>query len=230
MSDIFNKIKSVFVETDPEATKKKSAAKPAPKATKAAPKKAPVQQPQIVRTTAASTSSTGKASEKFMTVLFGALERANQDGFDYFEYKQSLRNLAKMPMDEKTRFQSAYAMAKTMGAEPTKLVESAAFYISVLQNEKAKFDQAHAQQRNNLIGGRESEILGIEEGIKQKAEQIKRLTQEIEQDQARAAQMKKEIEESTLKIEQTHNDFEVTLSALVGQIEGDIVKMQEYLK
>ncbi len=222
MSDIFKKFKSVFVTEDPNAP---AAAQPsAPKAatppTQAAPPLPPVP----------ATATSGSVTDKFSEILLSALEKNNQPGFDYFEFRQALRNLAKMPMDEQTRFQSAYAMAQTMGATPVALVESANHYIKVLHGEQAHFNEAHQQQRTKLIGNREEEVKNIEATMQQKAEQIKQLTQQIEADRQRAEQIRKELQDSTVKIENTKADFEATFQSVVGQMQGDVEKMQQYLK
>ena len=159
-----------------------------------------------------------------------ALEKNNQEGFDYFEFRQALINLSKMPMDEPTRYQSAYAMAQTMGVSSAKLHESAQFYLGVLQTEQSKFTEAHAQQRSKLIGNREEEIKNLEASIVQKTEQIKKLTQEIEEHRQRSAQVRKEIDDSTIKIETTRADFDTTINNVVGNIHADLAKIQKYLK
>ena len=133
MSEIFKKFKSVFIVED-DGAKPTAPAQPAGNPAGAAPAakqaSSPVTVPEI-----RSTPSRGSVSDKFVEILMGALEKNNQAGFDYFEFRQALRNLAKMPMDEQTRFQSANAMAQTMGVTQASLFESAKFYISVLQNE-----------------------------------------------------------------------------------------------
>ncbi len=169
-------------------------------------------------------------TDKFSEILLGALEKNNQSGFDYFEFRQALRNLAKMPMDEQTRFQSAYAMAQTMGATPAGLVESANYYLKVLSTEQLHFNEAHQQQRTKLIGNREEEVKNIEATMQQKAEQIKQLTQQIEEHGQRAEQIRKELQDTTVKIENTKADFEATFHSVVGQMQSDIEKMQQYLK
>ena len=55
------------------------------------------------------------------------------EGFDYLEYKQSLQSLEKMNMDNQTRYQSAFAMAQTMGAKAKNLIDSAQYYLKVMQ-------------------------------------------------------------------------------------------------
>ena len=174
--------------------------------------------------------TSGAVTDKFSEILLSALEKNNQPGFDYFEFRQALRNLAKMPMDEQTRFQSAYAMAQTMGATPTALVESANFYLQVLSTEQSRFNEAHQQQRAKLIGNREDEVKNLEGMMLQKAEQIKQLTQEIEDHRQQADQIRKELSESTIKIENTKADFDATFTSVVSQMQSDVDKIKSYLK
>lgn len=217
MSDFLKKFKSVFIVEDGATP---TPATPTPNQPANAPTPtAPAQQ-----------ATAGAVTDKFTNILLGALEKNNQGGFDYFEFRQALLNLAKMPMDEATRFQSAYAMAQTMGVTPPVLIESARFYLTVLTDEQGKFNDAHAQQRTKLIGGREDEIKSLETAIQQKTEQIKQLQQDIEQAKVRSEQLRKEMEESTLKIENTKADFDATFAAVVAQIQGDVAKIQQYLK
>jgi uncharacterized protein (DUF3084 family) len=226
MSELLKKFKSVFiVEEEQSGTKTNN-----PPQTDQ-PEARPTQPaPPPPSTVANSGGGGGAVSDKFVQVLLGALEKNNQQGFDYFEFRQALRNLAKMPMDEATRFHSAYAMAQTMGITPAKLVESANFYLSVLAGEQSKFNEAHAQQRAKLIGNREEEVKNHEAMIQQKAEQIKQLTQQIEEHRRQSEQIRQEIGESTVKIENTKSDFEATFANVAGQIQDDIAKIQQHLK
>jgi len=212
MSDIFKKFKSVFVLEEADASQPaKESAVPVAKAPAAPP--APAVSPMA--------NSAGSVTDKFSEILLGALEKNNQAGFDYF---------AKMPMDEQTRFQSAYAMAQTMGVTPVALVESANFYLNVLASEQSRFNEAHQQQRAKLIGNREEEVKNLEAMMQQKSEQIKQLTQQIEEHRQRAEQIRKELSDSTIKIENTKADFEATFASVVGQMQGDVEKMKSFLK
>ena len=219
MSDFLKKFKSIFV-VEEEGT---ATANPAP----ASPEKSSAPANEQF---AAPAPVSGSVSDKFLEILLGALDKNNQEGFDYLEFRQALKNLAKMPMDEATRFHSAYAMAQTMGITPAKLVESGKFYLNVLGAEQARFNEAHAQQRAKLIGNREEEVKNLEAAIEQKAEQIKQLTQQIEEHRQRSELVRREISESTIKIENTKADFEATYTTVTGQIEADLAKIQEYLK
>lgn len=231
MSDLLKKFKSVFIiedepaKTTPSAPSASNDAVPAAQNVAAAPQ---ATVPAAPRT--ASYTPGGNVTDRFVQILMAALEKSNQAGFDYFEFRQSLLNLAKMPMDEQTRFHSAYAMAQTMGVTPEKLVESGKFYLGVLNNEQSKFNDAHAQQRTKLIGSREAEAQNLDAVIRQKAEQIRQLTQQIEEHRIKKDQLQTEINESTVKIENTKADFDVTFASVVAQIQDDLRKIQQYLK
>lgn len=223
---MFKNLKSLFIEEVEGSGDKKAAPKKkeetAPATNTPSPAKAQVSESKE--------GDPGQVTKKFMEILLRAMEANNLDGFDYLEYKQSLRSLEKMPMDEATRFQSAFAMAQTMGATPEKLIQTAQHYIQVLQNEEKKFEDALTHQRSTQIGAKQQEINKLEETIKRKAEQIKKLTQEIEGNQKKSEALKSEIQEASRKVNSTKNDFIASYNALVDKISTDIEKMSKFLK
>jgi uncharacterized protein (DUF3084 family) len=228
MSDFLKKFKSVFIQEDESGNAPNTAAGAQHPAEMTAPPARQRTEPSTATPSAAPT--TGGLNEKFVEILSSALEKNNQEGFDYLEFRQALKNLAKMPMDEATRFQSAYAMAQTLGITPAKLVESANFYLNVLQGEQARFNEAHAQQRAKLIGNREEEIRNLEATVQHKTEQIKQLTQQIEEHRQQSEKIRSEISDSTIKIETTKADFEATFASVAGRIQDDLSKIQQHLK
>lgn len=226
---MFDKIKSLFVIEDEAAEAKKSPAIKGPKSRKETTTSTPPEVVNTPDTTEPTASPKGKISEKFVNVLFGAMDKANLDGFDYLEFKQSLRNLDKMGMDEPTKYKSAFAMAQTMGATPEKLVQTAGHYVKVLQNEEQKFGQALANQRQKQIGGKEAALKKLEDTVKHKKQQIAQLQKEIQQHEAQIAGGQKEIGGARLKVETTRKNFEVTYNKIVSQIMTDIENIKQYL-
>jgi len=226
---MFDKFKSLFiVEDENSKAKGKSSAKKNTKT--AAPKEDEIVPSNQPKQTSTPVNTSGQANEKFMNILFGAMDKANLPGFDYLEYKQSLKNLAKMPMDEQTRFQSAFAMAKTMGATPQKLLEAAQHYINILKQEEKKFQQALINQRGRQVGDKEKAIQQKSALIEQKQKQIAQLKKEIEEDKVKVDKMKSEISGATAKVEKTKNDFIASYNAIIAQIVTDMDKMKQYLK
>jgi predicted transcriptional regulator len=218
----FKKIKSIFVVEPETGDKPKETPSPEKPAAPATPGGPVVQESQA--------GAPGQVTDKFLQVLFAAMEGQNLPGLDYLEYKQSLNSLSKIQMEEAVRYQSAFAVAQTMGATPQKLVESAAHYIDVLKGEEAKFQQALVKQRTEQIGNREEQIRQMDAAIQQKAEQIKKLTQEIEQHRQQSEKLKLEIGDATGKVESTKNNFIASYNALVSQIQADVDNMKRYLK
>ena len=220
MSDFLKKIKSVFIVDDAsgsatEEPSEKASEKPETKSQAAA--SAPVE-------------VKGSVSEQFYDLLFSSLEKNNQEGFDYLEFKKSLQSLAKLPMDEATRYQSAYAAAQAMGTSQQRLTDTANIYLKTLKEEESKFQEALSVQRAKQIGDKEKNIQDMELGLKQKGEKIAQLTKEIQEGQAAMEKLKAEISESVLKLDATKNDFKTTYMDLAGQIETDIRKIGQYLK
>ena len=222
---MLDKLKSIFITEDESVSKPKAEGEKEVPGSKISQEKPDIQTPQT-RVSALP----GKVNSKFTEVLFRAMEANNLNGFDYLEYKNSLKSLEKMPMDEQTRFKSAFAMAQTMGATPDHLIKTANHYIRVLLEEQEKFGQALANQRAQQIGNKEEQIKQLESIIKEKTQQIERLKAEIQQHGKDMESMKADISSASVKVESTKNDFQASFNNLVNQINKDIESMKNYLK
>lgn len=226
---MLKKLKDLFIVEDASAG---SATPPNVKKTKA--KDTPPAEDEMVQPVAqepVATPSAGitKPDPKFVDVLLKAIDGNNLDGFDYLEFKQALQNLGGVEMDEKTRYQSALAMAKTMGATPDKLMSTATHYVNVLKKENAKFAEAVKGQRVRQVDGRHAEIKKLENIILEKQKQIEKLKQEIEQHKGSLEKRKGEIGQAAAKVDATKAGFDAAYRSVMGQIESDIQKMKNYL-
>jgi len=233
---MFKKLKSLFIVEDP-AQEAKSASKAAPAAPTTTGKseqnsKAPANTsaPKAKPNYDPKNPPKGKVDEKFINRLLGALEEHNIEGFDYLEYKQSLQNLGNVEMDEATKFQSALAMAKTMGASSTKLIDSANHYVKVLSAEEAKFLEAFKNQQAMQVNNRNADIKKYEDGIAQRKAQIEKLKKEIEAGEKALAEKKASINQANAKVQATKDGFYHAYHIVVSQITDDLEKMKKYLK
>ena len=222
---MLDKIKSLFVVVDENA----------PKTTKSGKKKQGniTKQNLVVKEQSSSknlTTTKGAASERFISILSKALEKNNLKGFDYLEFRQSLKSLANMQMDERTRFQSAAAMAKTMNVTPENLLTSAQHYLDVLAIEDQKFKEALKGQQQKQIGNKEENIQQLDQIVKDKSTRIQQLQKEIEADQKKAASIRSQIEKATVKMRQTNADFEASYNGVVKRIVNDVKNIKTYLQ
>ncbi len=162
--------------------------------------------------------------------LLKALEDNNQAGFDYFEYKTSLKALEKFPMDEATKYQSAFATAATMSVTLDKLLSSIEFYKKVLKVEEENFMKASKEQYVVNVENRLAEREKLEALIKEKSSKIQQLTSEIRDHQKMQDELTSFISTSENKIKLTESNFHSVLSGLISQIEEDAIKLKQYIK
>lgn len=220
-------LKSLFIVEDEDG---KTAAKPKAPTKVSAPKAKPSEVSPATNSSTESSVRPGKVTQKFTDILLSAMDKANLDGFDYLEYKKSLQSLQKMNMVEETAYQSAFAMASTMGATPAHLVQTAEHYLKVLTAEEKKFESALANQQQSRVQAQQEEQVALKKTIKDKTAQIQRLQAEIEQHQAKLKKLDNAIGSAVSKIENTKNDFIASYKNLTKQISEDVDKMKKYLK
>ena len=216
-------LRSIFI-VEEEVPAKSKAPTPAPNSP-SSKEQAP---PSV--SSATETSRDGKVTQKFTDILLSAMDNADLEGFDYLEYKKSLQSLQKMNMEERTAYQSAFAMAQTMGATPQNLVATAQHYLKALQEEEQKFEKALSHQQESRIGAKRQEQQTLTKTIQDKEAEIKKLQAEILEHQQNLGKLDGDIKQADLSIANTKNDFFASYQNLVKQIQEDITKMQEYLK
>ncbi len=225
---MFKKLKSLFIEEDETNPSKKTGTKSKPTATS---KPQSQQTKSVPRPSIPVPPSTGgKPAEKFVDKLLKAIEKNNLDGFDYLEFKQSLQSLSNVDMDEKTRFQSAMAMAKTMGATEDKIINAAQHYLNILKDEQQKFEVAFKAQETKQVSLRQQTIDRSEKAIVDKKAKIEQLKKEIESLNATVNKSKEETNKATAKVAATKDGFYNAYHSVVKQIKSDISAMQNHLK
>ncbi len=215
---MFKSLKSLFVTTDEEQTT------------------APAQ-PLTSSETSAGEVKTGneKVAQKpvdntILDRLLKAIEDNNQAGFDYLEYRRSLKSLAALPMDEAIKFQSAFATASTMDVTLEKLLASIDFYKKVLLNEEENFRKASKEQFSVNVESKLKQKETVNSIIKDKSLAIQKLTEEIRAHQAELEDLSRAIETSDAKIKETTANFNQALEVLISQMNIDADKLKQYIK
>lgn len=222
---MLDKLKSLFIiQEEDDKTKKKETEKLSQKEVKVT---TPTKK-KLVKTVVQ--SEKGTLNKKIMTKLLTVLSDSNLEGFDYIEFKNAIKALETMPMDEKTKYRSAFATAQTIGVTVPKLLETVEYYQGVLNNENDQFSNALNQQVELKVGDKQSEIESYEGMIKAKTHEVTKLTEDIAKHQKMIASLQSKIEEDTVHIQKTRVDFETTFDKLMHQINEDVEKIELYLK
>ncbi len=173
----------------------------------------------------------GSSSEKFIELLSQVLEKNNQPGFDYLEYRKAVQSVAKLQsMDEPTQFKTAFAAAQAMNVQPNTLIDSAKKYLSILEVEETNFNQSANNYLSQQVASKEAESKQLVLLIEQKSAQLKSLENELSQHETRLIKIKMELEQSKSKVDTNKANFKQSYLTVVEQIRKDVEKMESYLK
>lgn len=117
-----------------------------------------------------------------------------------------------------------------MGVSPATLVDSAKFYLGLLNDEGKKFSIAEQNQRTKVVEDRKNELTQIASEIQKKQEMIIQLQSEVEKLNKILEDKKQDAANMAGKLEHTKNEFETAMKSIAGKISDDIEKMNQYLK
>ena len=167
--------------------------------------------------------------EKSTMALLRALVGSHNSGFDYLKFKQSVKSLGAMNMDEGTSYKSAFTTATTMGLTKKKLLASANRYLGVLQGESETFTDALRAQIDKNVNSRESMIAQLEERISENKAKISELEREIQLYQTKIDNVDTDIEAAQTKIDGTKEKFRNSYVTITDILKKDIELIDLYL-
>ncbi|MBK8081790.1 MAG: hypothetical protein IPK25_16855 [Saprospiraceae bacterium] len=219
---MFKKIKSLFIEEDPNAMVNEEETITSPQVSQQTTN---VQPPNMNPPVSAD-----QVDQKFIDVLMKAIEQNNKEGMDYLEFKNSLQSLSKLAMDEATRFKSAFIMGKTMGLSKDILLQSVQHYLTIVNNEEKKFKEALQKQKTTQIQDKENQLTSVNNAIAEKEKQILKLKEEIDQHRDNLDKISAEINEAVVRIDNTNVQFLSAHKLISQQMMDDIQKIKDYIE
>lgn len=167
--------------------------------------------------------------EKSLQFLARILVKNDQSGFDYLEFKQSLKALKEMNMDEVTAMKSAYTTATTMGLTKDKLLASALHYQKLLSIEREHFNEELKRQLDKKVGGQIEEADRLKQTLTAIEAQIADLQNKGIQAKKTLEELETSISQEKGKLEETKAAFESTLEGLVRLIDVDIKQIDKHI-
>jgi len=179
------------------------------------------------------TVATGEVDRKFIDHFAELLEKANLPGPDYFEFKQALKSMEGLGLNEEKQFQVSWASFKAMAAGITDtavLTTSANHYGNVLNKDRENFLKDVEKATDDRIGSLKQESKKLQEDTKTHAQQIMDLQKKIDASNDRLEKINDEIQEQTDKINTNRDSFDLTYQSMVDQINADVEKISRYLK
>jgi len=215
---IFNQLKSLFIVEDNEGDSSSSK----PKTIKSTENKSKNKNVTV----------SPKETERFVNILFKAIEDNNIKGYDYLEFVQSINNLKKQGIssEEDKLFNTAYAMAKTMNVDKEQLIKTADFYLNVLKKEKAKFNEALVNSAKVKLKDKNDKLTALEKSLEEDKKAFEALKKRIVSTESAISKISKELANSKNKVENVKSGFDDALSQIMGKIVKDKDKIIKYLK
>lgn len=188
----------------------------------------PVPAAEVVRSV---TSEAGSVDKKFIDHFVNLLEKANLQGPDYFEYRETLKNLEGLGLSEDKRYQAAWASFKAMSnsTDYSVLTNTANQYVTMLDTDRQHFLKDVENAITEKVGGLKNEVLRMQQENEAIAKQILALQQKVEANKTQISKLTGDIGEQSAKITTNKNNYEVTYSSFVEQIKSDISKIQQYI-
>jgi chromosome segregation ATPase len=168
-------------------------------------------------------------AEKFEKYFDNLFDKANFPGPDYYEFYKTMETLEAHIPDEKTRVSATFASLAIQGLTKQKLLDTAAQYKVIIEQDHANFENAlHAKLKTEL-GDRKNQLLSLEQKIASNAELIQKLNKEMSEANIQIGQVKNEILEQENKLGRNKNGYQVACQAVLNKISSDIQKIQSTL-
>jgi hypothetical protein len=166
----------------------------------------------------------------FMIQLKEALEKSDLPGQQtYLAFSKALANMEKLPMDEATKFQAAFATLQATGCNVTQLIESFHYFEGILDSEKDKFEEALHATIGDSVVKKEGEIKQLTNENADHAAEIQKLTSLIAANQQNIAELQNELADVNDKLKQKENSFMAAFKSLKDQLQADAGKINTYL-
>lgn len=171
----------------------------------------------------------GKFDKEIFEKLSSEIEANNIDGVDYFEFKQSLANMQALAMDDRSRFMAAFAALSASGLSKDVLVNSLKHYLDIIKQEKSQFGDEMTAFNDHKVEGISNEIDNIEATIDQKKKRLEEIKREISQLEKAKKSKVQEKEKIENVIAEKASNFEVTVTHIIEQMEGDLNKINQFI-
>jgi len=178
-----------------------------------------------------SESVDSKDTDKFVDILFRAIESNNLEGYDYLEFIQSINNLKKQGLssEDKQLFNTAFALAKTMNVGKKDLIKSADFYLTILNKEKANFNESLVNNAKVKLQEKTNVLNSLNKQLQSDKQLLDKLRLKIERNEKEAEKITNELQQAGAKVNSIKAGFENALKQITGKILKDKTKIEKYL-
>lgn len=164
---------------------------------------------------------------KILETLHKAIDKANLPGEDYYELTKAVEAMKDIPLSETDKIKTSLAALSTKGLTKGKVIDSARYYLEVLENEKRKFYTAFENKIKGSINADKQRITKLKKAIEEKNNKINELKEVIEKSKKRIKELQNEISKSDEKVAGIEESFLYTYEHVINKIKADIEKVNK---
>jgi uncharacterized coiled-coil protein SlyX len=150
------------------------------------------------------------------------LESANLPGVDYYEFKKAVSAMPANGIPEQSIYQSTFTALSMAGATKEGILSAIDTYLNVINEDLKEFATIVSGKLNN-------EVVAKRNTISTNQKKIDSLNEEIQKLQQQNMQLQNEAMQNEIKINNTNNVYNVTAKNLVAILEGDKIKITQYI-
>jgi len=174
------------------------------------------------------TVAQGQEDDQIKEDLVKALDEANIEGYDYFEFRQALINMEGVIKTEPERFKATYAAVGAM-ITPERLIETALHYVGVLEKKGESFQGYVQQMTAEKVTANEEAAADADNRIQEIQAQIDQLNQNVAELLENKKVFQQEAIDAGAKIQQVQMNFNTTCTSIIRKIQSDAKKIETYL-
>lgn len=177
---------------------------------------------------APSPSASTEDMEMFNKHFDEIFEKANLPGPDYFEFSKMCQ--AMNQLTDEVKFPAVFGGLQVQGLTKQKLVESANIYISVIDEDAAKFNTAIDQKIVAEVQRKRAEANEKRKAIQEREEMIKKIQEEITKFTSDITSLESEANDQEVKANQKAITYKSACDTRKSLIISDIQKISSLIK
>lgn len=162
-----------------------------------------------------------ETTEKFRQYLDRLFKEANLPGPDYFEFSKMTEAMQGIA-DERARYSAAFAGLGVQGLDKNKLLNTAAQYVQILEQDAANFN-------NTVDAALKEKVQGKQQEIEAKQKRIADISREITDLQNQIQLLQHEVKENEEKIESNSGGYKAALENMKQKILYDIEMIKQHI-
>lgn len=167
-------------------------------------------------------------NKEIVELIKNVMDDNNLDGYDYYEFMQSVAEQKDMP-SEKKKFEVVFSVIKGMGITSEHLLNTADHYMSVIEKHQEEFNATIDAEEHDKVVKLKEQAEGIEGDITAKTEQIEALKAEIEQLHNQKVDIMDEALSNEAKITKYRQEGVLAYKLFIGQIKDGKNKINQYI-